>query len=106
MVRRTGLRHFASDEYGGAVIDLFLALSVFLCEMFSFIEFMIAVNQWTLAAKAAQVGGQLASTSDPVDSGLHSWNGLNGQCSGSPDPGTRIPAGCSFDSVCSGSSGT
>src|SRR5579859_8189733 len=106
MVIRRGLSLFASDQSGAAVIELLLALNLILVAVFAFIEFTIAVNQWNLAAKATQVGAQVASVSNPVDNTLVNWKGLNGQCSTpDPNPGAPIPSTCTFDSRCVSSGG-
>jgi hypothetical protein len=62
------------------------------------VDFGFGLYQWNSATKALQQGARLASISDPVDSSLKNWDGLD--VSGT-SPGGPFPA---FNRVCSGGS--
>src|SRR5262245_43848606 len=63
------------------------------------VDFGFGLYQWNSATKALQLGARLASISDPVDSTLKDWDGLN--VSGTV-AGGKFPA---FTRVCEGAKG-
>lgn len=86
MVRGRGPHRFVTDESGASMIETLVVINILIVLVAGFIEFGVAMNQWSLAAKATQVGARLAAVSDPVDSSLSSWTGLG-------DPTTNPPTG-------------
>ena len=100
MVDVRHLFHFAREQGGGAMVETLIVLNVIVLIIAAFVEMGLAVNQWNLAAKAAQVGARLAAVSDSVDSSLSEWSG---EVTDVVEPGDPIPAGQGFaDRICSG----
>ena len=90
---------FLREEDGATLVEGVLVINVIVVTMAVFIEFSVAVNQWNMAAKAAQVGARVASISHPVDSDLLLFTGLEGGA----QPGDPMPV---FTSTCVGSTTT
>jgi hypothetical protein len=95
MVTQRSLVAFLRDSSGAALLETVIVLNVLMLVLVAFIELGTAVNQWNLAAKAAQIGARLAATSDPVDSTLSAWTGLE-----TDPPGQPITGG--YDRDCRG----
>ncbi len=98
MVRRT-VSAFIRDEAGASLVEGVIVLNVIVVTMAAFVEFGVAVNQWNMAAKAAQTGARVASISHPVDSDLLLYTGMEGGA----QPGDPMPV---FTSTCVGDTTT
>lgn len=99
MVGSTTVAAFLREENGASLIEGVIVINVIVLVLAAFIEFGVAVNQWNMAAKAVQIGARVASISDPVDSDLQLFTGMEGGA----DPGDPMPV---FSSVCDGATTT
>jgi Flp pilus assembly protein TadG len=95
----THLRHLARNERGASMVEFSIIASLFFMLLGGLIDFSYAFYQWNSATKALQQGARLAATSDPVDSSLKNWQGMDGGAA----PGDPFPA---FTRTCSGASGS
>jgi hypothetical protein len=92
------LRHFGRDLRGASMVEFSIIAFLLLVLIGGLVDFLIGYYQWNSASKALQQGVRLASVSDPVDSSLKNWDGLD--VSGTV-PGGPFPI---FTRVCSGAS--
>ena len=86
---------FAREDDGASLVEGVIVINVIVLVLAAFIEFGVAVNQWNMAAKAAQIGARVASISDPVDADLLVFTGMEGGA----QPGDPMPV---FSSSCDG----
>lgn len=97
---RAFLKRFAGDTRGASMVEFSIIAFLVLIVTGGLVDFSHGFYQWNSATKALQQGARLASISDPVDSSLKGWNGLN--VSGT-FPGGSFP---DFKRVCSGATGS
>src|SRR5262245_7538082 len=90
------LRSFPRNARGASMVEFSIIAFLFFILVGGLVDFMFGFYQWNSASKGLQQGARLASVSDPVDSSLKNWDGLN--VSGTV-PGGPFPA---FTRVCSG----
>ena len=90
------LRSFGRDTRGASMVEFSIIAFLFFILLGGLVDFAIGFYQWNTASKGLQQGARLASVSDPVDSSLKNWDGLD--VSGTV-PGGAFPA---FTRVCSG----
>jgi Flp pilus assembly pilin Flp len=90
------LHSLSRDERGASMVEFSIIAFLLFIVTGGLIDFAIGYHQWNSASKALQQGARLASISDPVDSTLAGWDGLD--VSGTV-PGGEFP---SFTRVCSG----
>ena len=90
------LRSFRRDERGASMVEFSIIAFLFFILIGGLVDFAIGFYQWNTASKGLQQGARLASVSDPVDSSLKNWDGLDvsGTVPGGPFP--------TFTRVCSG----
>lgn len=97
---RTEFSRFIRDAGGSSMVEFSIIAFLLFVVTGGLIDFAYGFYQWNSATKALQQGARLASISDPVDSSLKGWDGLNvsGTVPGGPFP--------SFKRVCRGASQT
>ena len=95
---RSVLKRFAGDTRGASMVEFSIIAFLVFVVTGGLVDFSYGFYQWNSATKALQQGVRLASISDPVDSSLKNWNGLDvsGTVPGGPFP--------NFTRVCSGAS--
>jgi TadE-like protein len=102
----TLLRSFRRNARGASLVEFSIIAFLFFILIGGLVDFAIGFYQWNSASKALQQGARLASISDPVDSSLKNWNGLDvsGTVAGHAFPAfTRVCSGATQS--CSGSDG-
>ena len=92
----TFLNSLGRDQRGASMVEFSIIAFLLFLLTGGLIDFSIGYYQWNSASKALQQGARLASISDPVDSTLAGWDGLD--VSGTV-PGGAFP---SFTRVCNG----
>jgi hypothetical protein len=90
------LQTFGHDARGASMVEFSIIAFLLFTLTGGLVDFAVGFYQWNSASKALQQGARLASVSDPVDSSLKNWDGLD--ISGTV-PGGPFPA---FNRVCSG----
>jgi Flp pilus assembly protein TadG len=60
------------DEDGGPLVETTVMIPFLIAFLLGAVDFMNAFQQWSAAAKAAEIGARIAAVSDPVASGLDS----------------------------------
>jgi Flp pilus assembly protein TadG len=94
------LSRFSREQSGAAMVEMAIALPLFLILLLGFVDFGYAFNQWNEASKAAEVGARLAAVSTPVANGLASEGAAP---TNSDEVGEPVEAG-EYDYGCSASS--
>ena len=90
------LRSFRHNTRGASMVEFSIIAFLFFILLGGLVDFAIGFYQWNTASKGLQQGARLASVSDPVDSSLKNWDGLD--VSGTV-PGGAFPV---FTRVCNG----
>jgi Flp pilus assembly pilin Flp len=101
----TGVCRFHRDEDGASLVEFTIIMMLLFTVVLGFVDFGYALYQWNSASKAVQVGARLAAVSDPVDSDLADFTGLDGGL----EPGQPIPfnpANPAFRRMCDGATET
>ena len=96
------LRRLVHDEDGGPLVEVTVMIPFLITFLFGGVDFMNALQQWSAAAKAVEVGARVAAVSDPVDSGLYNLASA-AVTSGGYNTGVSMPA---FTVTCDGGAGT
>lgn len=86
-----GLRRFAVDENGAAMVESALVAVILLVVLGGLIDFLIAFWQWNAATKATERGARIAATSNPVARGLSALNALANSDDTACTPGDVYP---------------
>ena len=74
---RSFLKRFAGDTGGASMVEFSIIAFLVLVVTGGLVDFSHGFYQWNSATKALQLGARLASISDPVDSSLRGWDGLD-----------------------------
>ncbi|MGX9144259.1 TadE/TadG family type IV pilus assembly protein [Mesorhizobium sp. 128a] len=87
------ITRFAKSEDGSTMVEMAIVSTLLFALTLGFVDFGYALYQWNAATKAVQIGGRLASISDPVVTNLAA-------AAPTSTPGAPIVAGAYGPFVC------
>jgi Flp pilus assembly pilin Flp len=93
------MRRFARDDDGATLVEFTIVMMVVFLLVLGFVDFGYALYQWNAASKAVQVGARLAAVSNPVDSSLETFTGLDPGDPAHDEPGEPS---ASYERSCDG----